>query len=154
MRLFRAPGAAQTEDQFRWHRTAAKLLGLPVRDYFGATYIGAIVTWRRDHLQEMYEHIRTATGRSWFLAIARQLHFAEYMLYGIFVEHVLGEKAGHFHDDSDVALISWEHEINGEADLDGFFGKLKPEQLAVMLSSKLHIPVERYREKMPFQPDE
>lgn len=149
LRLFRAPGAAREESQFRWHRTAARLLGLPVRDYFGATYIGAMVTWRRDHLREMYGRIREATGKNWVLAASRQLHLAEYILYGVYVEHVLGGGHAHFFDDSPICQISWEYDIRTDADIERFFDEVRPEHVAVMFSSKLHIPVEKYRHLLP-----
>ncbi|MGF1583289.1 MAG: DUF6492 family protein [Gemmataceae bacterium] len=143
-RLFRVPGGAQLPSHFRWHQTAAKLLGLPVRDYFGSTYIGNLITWRRNHLKQMYEHIGKVSGTSWQLAVARQWHLSEYILYGIFVEHILCETAEHYYDEEPVCHISWDYEIDTQERLDHFFSEVKPEHVAIMVSSKQHVPASRY----------
>ncbi len=147
LRLFRVVHGNRT----RWHRTAEHLLGLPEQPGFRTNYIGALVTWRRDHLVQMYEHIHQVTGWSWFLSVAQQLHFAEYILYGTFVDRVLQEDHQHYYDDSDLVLISWEHEIKQQADLEPFFSALQPGHIAMMLSSNLGIPASDYRELIPFQ---
>jgi len=147
--LFRAPGAGNDPAQHRWHRTAANVLGLPEREYFGASYIGSISAWRRDHLFELYERIQHTTGQNWFAALARQMHLSEYILYGIFVEFVLGEKSRHYFDAPDICHISWDYPMKTEADLERFFAEVRPQHVAFMLASNLGFPVSKYRSLIP-----
>lgn len=152
LRLFRAMGGGDNADHRTWHASAARILGLPPRDDLTSTYIGAITTWRRDHLVEMYAHIEKTHRQRWFRAIVREYHLAEYILYGTYIDRVRGDDHLHYHEDTDICLISWEHDIQSDADLDRFFAAMKPEHIAVMLSAKLNIPVSQYRERFPYQP--
>ncbi len=144
LRLFRVPGVANQMPHNLWHRTAAKLLGLPPTDYFGSTYIGNLITWRRAHVQSLYRRIEATTGRSWLAAVAAQWHLSEYILYGIFAEHVLGDAAEHEYTDLPLCHISWDYTIKSDADVERFFRALQPYHVAVMMSSKQHVDVSRY----------
>ena len=145
LRLFRVEGAARLPTHAPWHQTAAKLLGLPPTDYFGATYIGNLITWRRDTLKALYRRFEEVTGLPWFEAVARQWHLSEYILYGIFVEHVRKTETGHHFTDLPLCHISWDYTLNSDADLTRFFSEIKPYHVAVMVSSKQAIDVSRYR---------
>ena len=144
LRLFRVPGAARLPGHARWHQTAARLLGLPPTDYFGATYIGNLITWRRDELRQLYRRIEVVTGRPWLEALSREWHLSEYILYGVFVEHDLGAGSRHVFEDVPLCHISWDYRIESQADLVGFLGDVRPWHHAVMVSSKLGIPAARY----------
>lgn len=145
LRLFRVPGAANQPTHRPWHRTSASLLGLPSTDYFGSTYIGNLITWRRDNLQKMHRHIESVTGRPWLQAVSSHWHLSEYILYGIFVEHVLGEKSNQVFTDIPLCHISWNYNLESDADIARFFDELWPEHVAVMMSSKQYIPPARYQ---------
>lgn len=146
LRLFRVEGAARLPTHSPWHQTSAKLLGLPPSDYLGATYIGNLITWRRDTLQLLYRRIESVTGLAWPEAICRQWHLSEYILYGVFVEHVLKNETCHYNSCIPLCHISWDYTLNSNADLARFFSEIWPEHVAVMVSSKQNIEVSRYRE--------
>jgi hypothetical protein len=147
VRLFRVPGAAQFESHARWHRTAAKLLGLPSTDYFGSNYIGNLITWRRDHLLSLYERIQQVTSRPWAEAVCSSLHLSEYILYGVFVEHLLNGR-GHFYTDHAHCHISWDYDISTPKGLQHFFDETRPDHVAVMVSSKAGLPVSAYQDHL------
>lgn len=147
LRLFRVPGAANLEGHRRWHRTSAQLLGLPPTDYFGSTYIGNQITWRRDNMKEMYRHIEGQTGRSWQAAIASSWHLSEYILYGIFVEHVLGGK-GHHYEESPICHISWDYDLSSDEDINQFLSQIREYHSAVMVSAKQGFEPARYAHKL------
>jgi len=147
VRLFRVPGAAQLPTHFRWHRTAARLLGLPPTDYFGANYIGNMITWRRDVLTKLYRRIEDVTGRSWSAAVCSQVHLSEYILYGIFVEHLLAGE-GHFYQERAHCHISWDYDVSTPAGLDSFIADTRPDHVAVMVSAKERIPAARYSDAL------
>ena len=74
-----------------WHNVARKLLGLsgtvapPAPDY-----ISPIAVWDPAVARSLTEHIADSTGRSWIDAVAGELHVSEFVIYGVFVDHVLG----------------------------------------------------------------
>jgi len=150
VRLFRRPGHADQPSHHRWHRSAAALLGLEPRDYFGADYIGNMITWRRDNLLALHEHIERTTGKHWLRAVASQLHLSEYILYGLFVEHVLGiDTAGHDAQSHDLCHCSWDYRIEGPDDIDRFFdAELAPEIKAVLIQSNLKLPMDAYADRV------
>jgi hypothetical protein len=142
-RLFRAPGAAQLETHMRWHRSAGRLLGLEPRDYYGADYIGDIISWRGDHVRALHRRIEDATGKSWQRAIAGSRHLSEYILYGIFVDEVLhGGK--HYETQDALCQISWNYQIDGLSSLEPVFQEVRPEHVAIMVDAKLGIPARHY----------
>ena len=149
LRLFRVVGGSRKMPHFRWHRTSATLLGLPPTDYFGASYIGNLITWRHDNLTAMHRRIEAVSGRPWIEAVARHWHLSEYILYGIFAEHVLGGAANQQFTDVPLCHISWDYDLRTDADLERFFGEVRPHHVAVMVSSKQHVDVPRYLRFLP-----
>lgn len=146
VRLLRMPGEGNLTSQYPWHRTAAKLLGLPPQDYFGARYIGNIVSWKRDNVLRLHQHIEETTRQDWRRAILSSWHLSEYILYGVFIDQVLGEGAGHYADADNICHEYWLDQPMSRADLRGFFQSLMPEHVAVMISAKAGIGVSEYRE--------
>lgn len=140
--LFRVPGRYEVAD--RWHRTSARLLDLPETDFFGSNYVGNLITWRRDNLRRLHTHIESVTGMSWVRAVAQQLHFSEYTLYGIFVEHILEAESGHFPDDRNLCDAIWHGPWGTPGDIERLFLALGSESVAVMISSKIGVPASRY----------
>ena len=145
LRLFRVPGAAREPTHYPWHRTAARLLGLPATEYFGSTYIGNLITWRRDNLKAMYRRIEDVHGRPWLETVCQYWHLSEYILHGIFVEHVLGPAANQEYSDVPLCHISWTYRLESDEDLARFFSEIRPHHVAVMVSSKQGLEVPRYR---------
>ena len=143
LRLFRAPGAARLETHFRWHRSAAGLLGLEERDYLGADFIGNLITWRRKHVLDLHRRIEDVSGTSWQRAIARTWHLSEYILYGAFVEQLL-EGGSHYYTSESLCQISWEYQVDDLASLERVFSEIRPEHVAIMVDAKLAIPATHY----------
>jgi hypothetical protein len=107
LRLHRIPGAKDDGRHLHWHRRAGALLGLP-RRYCGADYVGQLISWRRSNLEHMQQHIETVSGRPWYRGVARSLHVSEYVLYGAFVDGVLGpQHNGHFGTAEDLCHCCW-----------------------------------------------
>jgi len=145
-RLFRAPGAAQLETHKRWHRSAASLLGLEPSDYFGADYIGDIVTWRSDHVKALHRRIEEMSGIGWQRAVARTWHLSEYILYGVFVDQIL-KGGNHFETQESLCQISWEYDVDGLQALNRVFDEIRPEHVAVMVDAKLGIAASQYSDR-------
>lgn len=144
VRLFRVPNA-NPESHFEWHRTAGSLLGLGARDYFGASYIGNLITWRRDHVLQLHEHIQKVSGRAWQESICRgHWHLSEYILYGVFVDKILGDDSGHFYDELKYCHAYWGTKPLSEQELQAFMGEVRADDVALMISSKAGISPDRY----------
>lgn len=144
VRLFRIPGDANIKSQHPWHRTAARMLGLPPVDYFGARYIGNIVSWRRDNVLRLHEHIAQTTGRSWLESALSQWRLSEYILYGVFVDHVLGDAAGHYADSENLCLEYWDDRPMSGDDTKMFLNSIQDHHVAVMISAKARMSVSSY----------
>ena len=64
------------------------LAPLPLPDY-----ISPFNVWERDVVVALQERIRQTTGAHWLDAVTGKLHFSEFILYGMFVDRVLGADA-------------------------------------------------------------
>lgn len=144
VRLHRIPGAGRGPRHLRWNRKAAELLGLPERDYFGYDYIGQLVCWRRENVVQLHRHLETIAGRGWHCILCNTLHFAEYILYGVFVEHVLGEQSGHYFDSEDLCHCSWHYDISNNRQLEDFLKQVKDRHVAVLCQSYLGLSSQNF----------
>lgn len=140
LRLHREPGAMNEGRHLGWHRRAGVLLG-EEEGYFGSDYVGQLITWRRSNLEALQRHIEGQTGRPWHLAVGRSFDISEYILYGSFVEHVLGHgDNGHFYEDVDLCHCCW-FEHQAQALLDGS-ESLKAPVIALLVQSNLALSSE------------
>jgi hypothetical protein len=146
VRLYIRPGETRDSANHRsWHAAAAKLLGLPASEYFGADYIGNPISWRRDVLAKLKERIAEVSGRRWQEELAATPAFSEFVLYGVFADHVLGDAAsGHYHDEKDLTHASWHYDTENGG-LEAFTRGLANEQVAVLVQSTEDLGVEDRR---------
>ncbi len=141
-RLLSVPGANDT-NHTRWHQTAGKLLGLEPKDYYGASYIGNLVPWRRDNVLRLHQHIESVSGKPWLETICRHWHLSEYILYGVFAEQVLRETSGHYPDSTLNCLGHWDQDPLSESQVRDFLSGIKDHHVAIMISSKAQFPPNR-----------
>ena len=81
----------------RWHQVAARLLGLPVQQSYDTNYEGNNpIYWRRENLTRLQRHIEQVTGKDWIVAVCRRPRMSEYVIYGMFVEHILKQDSGQY----------------------------------------------------------
>lgn len=140
-RLWRAPGASQGPKHRPWHRAAARLLGLPPQDYFGADYITNLVTWRPEVVRAMTDRIRRSTRLPWRVAASWRPRFSEYIVYGVFADHVEGaHQATLFPDERDLCHCSWHYDLRTEAGRDVFVESFRDDHAAVLIQSNLNLP--------------
>lgn len=137
--------ASVVEQCLSWRKISRRLLGITHEQNPRAGYVGNVIPWRRDVVQSLQAYLDQGWGRSWPERIARCKYFSEYMLYGVYVENVLGyEAAGHYPDDTVRALESWEATEQSVDDLTTMRDqKLSPHHLALMVSCKGQTPAER-----------
>jgi hypothetical protein len=120
----------------RWYRHAAHLLGIrPIRGY-GVGYIKTLVTWRRDHLLMLHDHIERVLGCSSFDALARSVTLSEYSLYGMYCDLILGDRSGHYSTSRIETRSHWTEDRLTVADLQRLRLELSPDQCLVMVNEK------------------
>ena len=78
-----------------WHDVARRLLGLPPAGPPPLPdYISPLNAWDRRSCWRCVTGSSRSRAGHWLDAIGSQLHFSEFILYGVFVEGVLGTSAG------------------------------------------------------------
>lgn len=131
----------QLPRHLEWHRAAHRLLGLPAPEPRLPDYISSFNIWRREIVLGLQDRIRQTAGRHWCEAVAAELHLSEFILYGVFVDRVLGPPANSF-----ASAMSFCHSYWDAAPLDvpsarAFVHACEPTDLAVMLSAKSRTPL-------------
>lgn len=122
----------------RWHDAARRLVGLPpsgpppLPDYIS----GGVNVWERRVLLALRERIEQVHGRPWLDAIASNLHISEFILYGVFVDDVLGSAATITPAESTLVHCHWGPEPMVDGAVDQFVRGLRPEDVAVMISAR------------------
>jgi hypothetical protein len=147
VRLFRNPEGNDVQRQMhlKWHQAASRLLGLANVDMSIPDYIGNIITWRRDNVLQLCEHIEKLSGRGWIETLANSWHLSEYVLYGIFIDRILKEQSGHYYEAQNICHDYWFPQSLSDEQLEKFIAEISPEHVAVMISAKAGMPVERYQ---------
>jgi hypothetical protein len=146
LRHFRRDGGvtAGMDRHLLWHNVARRLLGVsgivtdPAPDY-----ISPIAVWDPALVRALMAHIAGATGRHWLDAIARQLHVSEFMIYGVFVDHVLGGIAPFT---GPLCHNYYERTPLSPADVRAFSDQMPPNALGAMISSHSRTPHDVRRE--------
>jgi len=133
--------AAVTADMDRhvlWHDVARRLLGLPgVVSPPAPDYISPIAVWDPTVVRSLIEHIADCTRRHWINAVGGQLHVSEYVLYGVFVDHVFGWMAAF---DGPLCHNYYERVPLTPAEALEFADRMPPDALGVMISSHSRTP--------------
>ena len=142
VRLYSAPLKPEDVNEPRhcaWYRHAGKVFDLSGDAYRTNDYISQLVTWRRDTLQKLTDRIAEQGGRRWQAVLANTLDFSEYVLYGVFAEHVLGDASGHYVTQNELCYCSWHHRIESREDLFAFLRGIPENYPAVLVQSNLGV---------------
>jgi hypothetical protein len=145
--LFREEGAFfLSKETRRWYEICAALLGVRPASAYPVNYVKTNVTWRRDNLIRLHEHIAQVTGRSSFDALSRQIMLSEYYLYGMYCDLILGDRSRHYHSDLIETLSHWPAHPLGVRELRELRAKLEPQQVLVMINEKSRTPLSAIRQ--------
>jgi hypothetical protein len=124
-----------------WHRVARALLGLPPADPPYTDYVSTMLPLDPAIVRRMLARVTANTGRPWTTAIARQFHFSEWTLYGVFVDEMIGAPANSFASDDPLCLTYWDNTPLNRDDAVDFLGRIRPTDVAAMISAKSRTPV-------------
>ncbi len=108
-RLYRKPAGltADMPEHVSWCRSASRALGLPAPAIPSDDYINNLVTWTKANIQALHIHLEHRRGRHWMAEVAASRNFSECMIYGYFVDRVLGAKAAHWPAALPLARTIW-----------------------------------------------
>ncbi|MEW1823714.1 DUF6492 family protein [Arthrobacter sp. NPDC080031] len=138
--MYRNPGAVHSglHRHRMWLESARGLLGLGPADLGDLTdYICWPCVWDPEIVRSMLEHVERVKGEPWQSAIAAQLHFSEMMLYGTYVDEVLGGPPA---ATSRMKSISYSEEAPLTAvEISTMLRSRPTDVLAVMISAKAGI---------------
>ena len=138
VRFFAQPSPFGFATQRPWYAAAAKLLGAPGSENANNLYIDQFVIWRRSVVRDMAARIEATTGRDWRVALARTRQFAEYVLYGMFVEHLKGASAaGLYAQTRSLCHTRWTGRFASVEDEDAFVRSLQTDQVACVIQSTI-----------------
>jgi len=136
---FRRDGAvtAGMDRHLLWHMVARRLLGVPgIVSPPAPDYISPIAVWDPAVVRSLMVHIADTTGRSWMDAVARELHVSEFMLYGVFVDHVIGGAPF----EGPVCHNYYERVPLSPAEARAFADQMPSDAFGAMISSHSHTP--------------
>lgn len=143
VRFYRKPDEINQERprHMIWHRVARALLGLASADPPYTDYISSLMAWDPATVRRMLAKVADTASRPWTTAIAGRLHFSEWTLYGVFVDHVIGAPANSFASDDPLCLAYWDvTPLNRDRAID-FLRGLRPTDVAAMISAKSRTPL-------------
>lgn len=142
VRFFHKPGAPSgpIAESPKWHDAAAYALGLPQAGYTGADYIAGAVVWSPEVVRLMLSHIRRLHGGEWLKPLLRRLRFSEYVLYGVFCEHVQGPHRGAVcPTEVELSHCSWDYTFPRSEEIDRFVSELGSHAAVVLVQSNLRL---------------
>ena len=145
-RLYRHPEMVARDSHRTWHAAAARLLGLEACDFHGAEYIDQLVVWRRSVARGLTQRIAEVARTDWRIALARAPHFAEYILYGVFADRVLGlDKAGLYPTEETLCLSRWTEGFDNRDEERDFVAAIEPHHVACLVQSTIAMPISARR---------
>jgi hypothetical protein len=130
----------------KWTKIACRLLGCDAESVTFRGHVGNMICWQRKNILLLHEKLQAVSGQSWQLTIARERHFSEYILYGVFIRACLGyDASGHAQSTKPLVTNSWELDLSSDQALSDFFYNIDPQSVAVMVHSKDGIDPARLR---------
>jgi len=142
VRFYRLPKAidAQLPRHETWHRVARNLLGLEQIALPFTDYISSLMAWNPGIVRQMLARVSSIAGTHWTSAIARQLHFSEWTLYGLYVDELADEEIKCFASSETLCLSYWDENPLSDAGIAEFASAVRPNDVAAMISAKSRTP--------------
>jgi hypothetical protein len=130
-----------------WTQIAADMTGISADTILPRNHIGSLIAFERSTVGQLRDRVESTVGHSMEVDICRRKNFSEYQLYGVFVRAVVGyENSAHCPSDLAIVKNSWDEALTSTAALEAFMTHVAPSEFAVMIHSKMAVPVEQIRE--------
>lgn len=144
LRLFRRDNVPGAWDHATWSRNAGAALGIEHPVVSPHDYISTLIAWGRRDVQAMCSHIERRHGRHWVEVVGSSRKFSECMIYGRFVDEVLGG-AGHFHATEEFCRVHWMGSAMSDDEFLRFLTGMSPHQVAIGMQSFIGTDIDRIR---------
>ncbi|MDF5752463.1 DUF6492 family protein [Spongiactinospora sp. TRM90649] len=132
---------AGMERHVRWHQVARDLLGLPpVTELPLDDYVSSLNFWDPAVVRAMQQRITEVTGRPWMDAFNAQLHISEFILYGVYVDEIVGATAERPPSNTSICHNRWDRTPLDLAAALAFAERLNPSAIGMMISAKSKTP--------------
>lgn len=120
-----------------WDDVARRLLGLPpFRAGARPDYICWPCVWEPALVRRLLARVEAVTRLPWAVALGRELHVSEMVLYGVYVDEVVGRSTPVRHV-ADMRCPAHSDEVPLEGDrLAAFRARVRHEDVAVMVSAR------------------
>ncbi|MBF8191061.1 hypothetical protein ITP53_36205 [Nonomuraea sp. K274] len=129
----------QMTDHVTWHRVARELLGLPGPAPLPLPdYVSSLASWDPAVVRGMQQAIIEATGRDWLTAFTSYLQVSEFIVYGVFVDEVLGISPP---VNTAICHSRWDRTPLDHAGAIAFADRLPPDAVGMMISAKSRTPM-------------
>lgn len=146
VRLFRRDNVLDEAglEHVTWSRNAGAALGIGAPAVSPHDYIATLIAWRRAAVAEMCRRIEDHTGRHWASTLGLQRRFSECMLYGRYVDEVIGGE-GHFLGSEEFCRVHWTGSPMSDTEFQAFVDGMAPEQVAIGMQSFIGTDLGRIR---------
>jgi Family of unknown function (DUF6492) len=143
VRIYEKPDGvtAELDRHTRWTRTAYDLLGIPWR---GETcfpdYVGGIVSWDPQLAADCLDRIESVSRTDWATAVASQLQFSEFILYGTYARHFGSAEQRSFCEPTTMCHSYWSPVPMSEQEAESFVHDYEQQDIAVHIQSNSGTP--------------
>ena len=145
VKLLADPTDGNTALHHPWYRRAGRLLGIPAKDYYGFGFIGHLVPWVPEHVRGLARRIEAVMGSDWRTVLLHEKTISEYVLYGVFVQEVVGlQRSRHVAESAKPVIEYWDKDELSDERLLEFISTLGDGQLAIHIQSKTRYSFELY----------
>lgn len=125
-----------------WVERAHRVLALPEPSFPADDYINNLVTWTKAHACGLLDHVERMTGRDWVSAVTRGRGFSEWLLYGYYVDQVIGVAAGLKATSRPLARTYWVNADIASSTFAPGADLLDDDQVAIGVQSFIDVPME------------
>ncbi|WP_377294028.1 DUF6492 family protein [Rhizobium sp. SG2393] len=128
--------ASARSNHLAWLAHTDRLFGIGPHRLPAHDYVNTMIAWRTDTSRALLDYVEQRSGRHWVRAITASRAYSECIIYGRFVDEVLGGK-GHARNDRPLCHVLWEagDYPKGPEGLRLFMADLAPDQYAVGIQS-------------------
>ncbi len=147
MRLWRQDeGVVEAKsDHKQWQAHAGRALSIEKSAQVNHNYVCSFVTWKRQNVLDMCAHMEAKHGRPWISVVGSSRKFSECMLYGAYVDSVLGGE-GHKTSATSLCPMCWFDPSPSEQELQTLIDELGAEQVAIGVQSFIPFDAQKFKE--------
>lgn len=143
VRFYRAPDEvdARLPRHVIWHQVARSLLGVAPAAPPYPDYVSSLLAWDPVLVRDLLARLEAGAARRWTDVVGSKLHFSEWTLYGVHVDEVVrGAASDAFASADPLCHAYWQETPLNDQTMADFLGRIRPSDIAVMISAKSGTP--------------